>query len=105
MNVKEQIQALSAKISILPSETFIRLLLWMIKPALNHWFVEVGKHHAAARRYPEGSTMRRQAESHYNVAFANWHRLSMLSQKVEEVLAAKPYGAPKVETTAMQNAA
>jgi len=84
MTIKEQVLAISAKLSALPSDALIKVLLVFVKPALAFWVAEVNKHHDAMTRYPAGSAMHKAASAAYDTAFGHWHRVSYLVMKIEE---------------------
>lgn len=84
MSIKEQVLALAGSLKTLPSDVVIKVTAAFIRPCLAHWEEETKKHHEAALRYPEGSSMRKAAEAKYNEAFGHWHRLNFFSMKISE---------------------
>jgi predicted lipoprotein len=96
MGIKDEILSIADRVKTLPSDAVLKVVSVFLRPCLSHWEEETKKHHEASLRYPEGSSMRKAAETKYNEAFANWHRLSFFSMKVVEAEKFQTFGVKKL---------
>ena len=85
MNIKDQIKAISEATRNFTADKIITLtMVVFVKPSMDYWKGEIEKHSATMRKYPMGSNFHAAASDAYQQAFAEWHKLSVLSNKIGE---------------------
>lgn len=101
MDIKAQIKNISEATRTFTADKIIGLtLVVFVKPAMEYWRVEVEKHSATMRKYPMGSNFHAAASDAYQAAFAEWHKLSVLSNKIAEAKSFKSFALREVAKAA-----
>lgn len=101
MDIKAQIKNISEATRTFTADKIIGLtLVVFVKPAMEYWRGEVEKHSSTMRKYPIGSHMHEAASAAHQTAFAEWHKLSVLSNKIAEAKTFKSFALKEVAKAA-----